>query len=328
MKQSPFVEKYSPLWLQFEEWLKYQKAPKRLKKTLEEPDIDVPSVYRQICHHLALSRSRLYSYILIERLNQLVLSGHQVLYSHHTYFLGDVAQYFGQTFPALVRKEWKLVTLSAALFFIPFLVTLITIQYYPEMVYTIMDDSAVSSLESMYVPDSEGKIGRERGADTDVYMFGFYIKHNTGIDFQIFSGGLLFGIGTIFFLLLNGVFIGAAAGHLTHIGYIDTFWGFVAGHSSFELIAMVFAGAAGFKLAQALVSPGRKTRIRALVDNGQVAVQLLYGTATMTIMAAFIEAFWSSAGSMPVMIKYSVGISLWILVIAYFIFMGRRRYAT
>lgn len=326
MKQSPFIEKYSPLWDQFEAWLHYEDAPRRLKQTLEQPDIDVPSVYRQICHHLALSRSRLYSHILIERLNQLVLKGHQTLYTHRPYFLRSIASYFAGEFPALVRKEWKLVALSAALFLIPFLAALITIQYYPDMVYMLLDEGMVNDIESMYEPNG-GPLGRERASDTDVYMFGFYIKHNTGIDFQIFSGGMLYGIGTIFFLIFNGLYIGAVAGHLTHVGYIDTFWGFVVGHSSFELIAMVFAGAAGFKLAQALVSPGRKTRVRALVDNGQIAVQLLYGTATMTIMAAFIEAFWSSTAEMPLMIKYSVGLSLWVLVIAYFIFMGRRRYA-
>ena len=134
--------------------------------------------------------------------------------------------------------------------------------------------------------------------------------------------------GSVFFLLFNGLFLGAVAGHLTHIGSIDTFWGFVVGHSSFELIAMVLAGAAGFKLAEALIAPKQKTRVSALVDNGGIAIRLMYGTAVMTIIAAFIEAFWSSIVWMPLVIKYSVGISLWILVISYFVFMGRGRYAT
>ena len=77
-----------------------------------------------------------------------------------------------------------------------------------------------------------------------------------------------------------------------------------------------------------MIAPQRKTRARALVDNGRIAVQLMYGTAAMTIMAAFIEAFWSSIVWIPLMVKYSVGIGLWLLVIAYFVFMGRGRYAT
>ena len=49
----------------------------------------------------------------------------------------------------------------------------------------------------------------------------------------------------------------------------------------------------------------------------------MYGAAAMFIIAAFIEAFWSST-LMPVMIKYSVAALLWSLVIAYFWFLGRQ----
>jgi hypothetical protein len=40
-------------------------------------------------------------------------------------------------------------------------------------------------------------------------------------------------------------------------------------------------------------------------------------------MAAFVEAFWSSQTWIPVLVKYSVGITLWLLVIGYFTRVGR-----
>ena len=88
-------------------------------------------------------------------------------------------------------------------------------------------------------------------------MLAFYIYNNVRIDFQCFAGGLLFGVGSIFFLVYNGLHIGAVAGHLTRVGYGETFWGFVAGHSSFELLGAVLAGAAGLRIGYALVAPGR-----------------------------------------------------------------------
>ena len=74
---------------------------------------------------------------------------------------------------------------------------------------------------------------------------------------------MLFGVGTIFYLLFNGVFLGAVAGHLTGLGYIETFWGFVSGHSSFELTAIMLSGAAGLRIGMALIAPGNRTRRRA-----------------------------------------------------------------
>ncbi|HHC74992.1 MAG TPA: stage II sporulation protein M, partial [Thiothrix sp.] len=98
-------------------------------------------------------------------------------------------------------------------------------------------------------------------------------------------------------------------------------------HSAMELTAIVIAGTSGLKIAAALIAPQRKTRGRALLDNSKIAVKLIYGAALMFILAAFIEAFWSSLATIPVIIKYMVGLSFWGLVISYFIFAGRHHYA-
>ncbi len=334
IKQSQFINKHQQQWDDFEAWINYQELSSSKKRSKKKPievpkEIDLPNAYRQICYHYSLANSRMYSPILLKRLNHLVTLGHQRLYGVHTHFWQPIKYFFAAGFPSLVRKEWRLVLLASALFYVPFFAMLIAIQFQPDLVYSVIDSDQVRSMESMYDPNSlERKIGRERESDSDLYMFGFYVKHNTGIGFQNFAGGMLFGIGTLFFLLFNGLTIGAVAGHLTHLEFIDTFWGFVLGHTSFELTAIVLSGAAGLKLAMALIKPGRKSRIRALIDNSKIAVKIMYGAATMFIIAAFIEAFWSST-VMPVMIKYSVAALLWSLVIAYFLFLGRQvRHAT
>ena len=327
-KQEPFVKQHEALWQHFEEWLTYKANPHAWKKQKGEqtspPQMeDLPQQYRQICHHLAIAKSRLYSPLLIERLNQMVTLGHQYLYETHTHFLRSIIEYFTVTFPSLIRQERKLLLISTLLFVVPFFGMIIWLQFYPDMVYSVLDGNTVRSIEGMYDPSLHERFGREREADSDVLMFGHYILNNTSIDFRTFAGGLLFGLGTLFFTLFNGFFIGAVAGHLTQIGYVDTFWGFVCGHASLELTAMVLSTVAGLKLGAALIKPGRKSRIRALIDNGKVSMKIMYGTATMTIMAAFVEAFWSSIAWMPLAVKYSVSALLWALVISYFIWVGR-----
>ena len=330
VKQSQFIEKHQQQWDDFTAWLDYQELPARKKRSKKNPikppkEIDLPNVYRQICHHYSLANSRMYSPVLVKQLNHLVTRGHQTLYSAHTNFWHHIKQFFAAGFPALMRKEWRLFVLAGALFYIPFFAMIIAIQVQPDLVYSVMDGAQVRSMEAMYDPDSvTHKLGRERESDSDLYMFGFYIKNNTGIGFRNFAGGMLFGVGTLFFLIFNGLFIGAAAGHLTHLEFIDTFWGFVLGHGSFELTAIVISGVAGLKLAAALIKPERKSRIRALIDNGKIAVQIMYGAAVMFIIAAFIEAFWSSM-VLPVVIKYLVAAVLWALVIAYFWLLGREK---
>lgn len=251
----------------------------------------------------------------------MVVRGHQAMYGSRSHFLKSILGFFAGEFPQLIRKEWKVMAVSSGLFYIPFFLMIILIQLKPELVFSTLDTAMVQNVEAMYDPNNS-VLGRERESDTDLEMFGHYIRNNTGIGFQVFAGGMLFGLGTLFFMLFNGVILGSVAGHLTHLGFIDTFWGFVVGHGAFELTAIVISGAAGLKLAMALIAPGRKTRIRALIDNGKVGIKIMYGAATLFIMAAFVEAFWSSM-TLPVSIKYGVAAVLWGLVIAYFWFVGR-----
>lgn len=329
MKQSTFVQTNESLWSKLEAWLDFQDLPRKERKTrsAEQPKLDFPADYRHVCHHLALAQSRMYSPLLIERLNQLVIRGHNQLYSSRIHFWHHLVEFVLRGLPQLIRQERKVVYLAAILFFGSFFSMLLAIQIQPELVYSVIDGEQVAMMEEMYDPNNKLRFGREREADSDVFMFGFYIRNNTGIGFQTFAGGLAFGLGTLFFLLYNGLVIGAVAGHLTEIGYIETFWSFVSGHSAFELTAIVLSGAAGLKLAQALVMPGRKSRRLALLDNSRLAIQIVYAAAMLFLMAAFVEAFWSSQAIIPATVKYVVGISLWLLVIFYFVRVGREHNA-
>jgi uncharacterized membrane protein SpoIIM required for sporulation len=173
----------------------------------------------------------------------------------------------------------------------------------------------------MYDPAAR-RIGM-READTSLLMFGFYIWNNVRIGFQTFAGGLAFGVGSIWFLASNGVVLGAVAGYLTQIGYDETFWSFVAGHSSFELLAIVLSGAAGFRLGLAVIAPGKLSRKAALVAAAKPAVRIMYGAALMFFIAAFVEAFWSPLTEVPYRVKIVAGIGGWITLLAYFAFAGR-----
>jgi len=154
-------------------------------------------------------------------------------------------------------------------------------------------------------------------------MFGFYISNNISVSFRTFASGILFGVGSIFFLVFNGLLMGAVAGHLTNAEFTQTFFSFVVGHGSFELTAIAISGAAGLKLGYSLLAPGNLMRKESLMRASKVAIQLVYGVIIMLVIAAFIEAFWSSNNVLMPWQKYLVGGFLWALVIGYFVFSGR-----
>jgi uncharacterized membrane protein SpoIIM required for sporulation len=181
------------------------------------------------------------------------------------------------------------------------------------------------SFESMYDPQAARRVfGRESASD--FAAFGFYVYNNVGIAFRTFASGVLGGLGSAFYLVFNGIYLGAVAGHLSTHGMASTLWPFVIAHGAFELTAIVLAGQAGLHLGYALVAPGRRPRARALREAGRESGVIMLGAAAMLLVAALIEAFWSSSAQ-PVAVKFAVGGALWALVIGYFALAGRDRAA-
>ncbi|WP_317929426.1 stage II sporulation protein M [Halioxenophilus sp. WMMB6] len=314
MKQQAFEELNQPLWLEVESVLNDSKG---------KPGADFPRQYRALCQQLAVAKSRRYTSHLIDRLNRLVVEAHHVLYRRSAVSQSRWLWFLVYGFPSVIRRNKSYVLWASILFYLPLIAMGTACFVNEDMIYSIMDPDAVRNFDSMYDPGNES-IGRERDSETDLAMFGFYIKNNVGIGFRTFAGGMLFGVGAIFFLIFNGISIGGVGGYLTQIGYIDTFYGFVVGHSAFELTAIVFCGAAGLKLGLKLLDPGPLKRVDAVRLAGREAILIVYGAALMLVIAAFIEAFWSSTRSLPLVIKYSFGAAMAIMLLSYFCFSGRR----
>jgi uncharacterized membrane protein SpoIIM required for sporulation len=326
MKQQAFEAHYAARWDEFADWIKHTEN-KRAKRERSKPALeamDVPARYRELCQHLALARDRQYSADLIERLSRLALAGHQALYGARSRGLERVWQFLRAGFPRAVRRELRFVALAALLFFGPLLTLTLAVPRHPEFAYVVVPARVLDSVQEMYGQATKA-LGRKREADTDVAMFGFYIFNNVRIGFQTFAGGLAFGLGAIFYLLYNGIFIGAITGHIIHSGLATNFFSFTSGHSAFELGAICLSGAAGLKLGFALLAPGRLRRTAALRASAAQAMPIVVGLAGMLLIAAGIEAFWSPRTFLPPPVKYAVGATLWLLLLLYFIFAGRGR---
>jgi uncharacterized membrane protein SpoIIM required for sporulation len=320
MKQGQFEQLYQPLWHVMElEIIELEKPDGRLKGS---ELASFASRYRRLCHFHALAKDRHYSSHLVDKLGDLVVRGHQQLYRRKQPFMQQFTSFIVAGFPRLVREQQRYIWWATALLYIPGLLMFLAILWQPDLVYTVTAPEQVSSFESMYDPENR-TLGSARESDTNVQMFGFYISNNISVAFRTFASGILFGVGSIFFLVYNGLLMGAVAGHLTNAEFTQTFFSFVIGHGSFELTAICIAGAAGLKLGYALLAPGNLTRKESLKRASLIAIQLVYGVIIMLVIAAFLEAFWSSNNILMPWQKYVVGGFLWALVIGYLVFSGR-----
>jgi len=184
MKQDTFNKQHDEDWHALQAGLKsLDESSARARKTRDDVSA-LPRLYRNVCHHLSLSKSRAYSPQLIDRLSRLALQGHQALYRDRPNIWQRFIQFIAQDYPQLFRQQWGFMLAACMLFFGAFLLMLITVQLFPQMIYTVIDPWQVRSMEAMYTPEAHARLGPSRDSESDFLMFGFYIKNNTSIGFQ------------------------------------------------------------------------------------------------------------------------------------------------
>jgi uncharacterized membrane protein SpoIIM required for sporulation len=322
-----FESLYNARWSELETALN-QLDGKKAKKTAgaaapPAPDAArVAALYRSACEHLALARARDYPVHLVERLEHLTHRAHQRIYHRAEAATGRIARMFLVGIPQAVRAHGWYVLIATLAFALPLVGTAVGAAFEPGFALMLHDAPSLRSYEQMYGGDAEAW-GRQRGADSDFQMLGHYIMNNIGIAFRTFAGGLFAGIGALAVLVFNGLYAGAIAGHLTSRGLGGNFYSFVITHGAFELTAIVLSGAAGLAIGHALLAPGRNTRSGALREAATRVVPVLYGVFALLVVAAVVEAFWSSARWVPQEVKYGVGGVCWLLVVGWLAWQGR-----
>jgi uncharacterized membrane protein SpoIIM required for sporulation len=276
------------------------------------------SLYRALCADLARAQSLSLGDDVRAYLDQLSGRAHNQLYGVRPSGGTRVREFLGRDFPREVRASWRYVALAGALFYLPFLLGIVGSLVDPRFAPSVLPPEQLQQMEDMY---SSGELVRASGEDA--LMGGFYVQHNVGIAFQCFATGALGGVGSMFFLVYNGLVLGTVLGHLTSQGMGVTVWSYVAGHSAWELTGIVLSGAAGLKLGWAMIDTDGLTRSASLRRAAPALFRLIGGAAAFLIVAASIEGFWS-ASPVPNPVKWVFGFAQIAIVASWLTFGGRR----
>lgn len=295
----------------------------RLDRALQEPRRDaatwrgLASDYRAVCADLARARSLGVPADVLDYLDGLAGRAHNTLYgSQRTVgrgLLHDVAV----GFPQELRRQAAFFWLATALFYGPFVVGALGAVGDPTFAAEVLSPEQLVQLEAAY---GSGDIARGFGGDTS--MAGFYVFNNVGIAFRVFALGAFAGLGSLFYLVYNGLVIGTTAGYLASVGLGGTLLAFICGHGPWELTGVCVAGAAGLRLGWAMVVTEGRTVAGSLRAAGPALYRLVLGTTVLLLVAAAIEGFWS-AGPAPRGVKHGFALVQAVIVASWLWFGGR-----
>ena len=296
----------------------------------EEQLARLPVLYHATLSSLSVARAISLDRALLLYLESLCSRAYFCVYSPKRHFLDVIAEFALERFPATVRLfKWH-VALAALFMVLGTITAYVLTSRNTDWFYTFVDEAyaqgrgpAASTEDLRAVLYGRGGAG-EGGAGALSHFASFLFTHNALIGMSSFAFGFAAGVPVYFLMFMNGLILGAFAALYESRGLGIEFWAWILPHGVTELTAIVFCGAGGLVLAQALVFPGRHTRLANLAARGRRAGVLLMGAVAMLFVAAVIEGYFRQlvqSVSTRLLVAFGTA-ALWIL---YFTFVGRGR---
>ena len=279
------------------------------------------ALYRAACADLALAHAYQLPQNTVQYLHRLVGRAHNQLYRSRRFEFKKWADTLMHEVPQRIFHDrcvqtmfvlfWGLFILSAWLAF--------SKTAWPDFAEQLLSHEHITRLEEMYKNPIDGS---QRGGDDNMFMAGFYMRHNTSIGLQCFAWGLLV-IPGLLMTMFNAIQLGASFGYMARPDVEEgrNFFHFVTAHGPFELTAIVLSAGAGLRLGLSWMAPRGLTRYASLQKAGREMMPVMGAAMVMFFMAALIEGFLSPSAA-PYWVKAAVAVISSGLLAFYFIVLG------
>ncbi len=211
-----------------------------------------------------------------------------------------LARFWRDDLPRQMFEARRAMWLSASVFLLAFLIGAVSSRIDPNFPRLILGDSYVDmTLENIRSGDPM-KVYKEREA---LGMSLGIAVNNVFVAFLTWLFGAIWGLGSLFFLLFNGVMVGAFQYFFFEKGVgmesVLTIWI----HGTLEISAIVIAGGAGLTMGAGLLFPATLTRAQSFRLAAKRGMKIFVGLVPVFLLAAFFEGFLTRATETPAALR-------------------------
>jgi len=293
---------------------------KSLEKVVDQAATCSPAeladAYTEITADLSFSRAHYPKSRITIYLNNLASALHNLLYKNKKESYSRFITFWSQEIPEVMRHSQKELLYAFLVFAVSVVIGVVSSQNDDSFVRLIVGNGYVDmTLENI----AKGEPMKVYGSSSPFQMFIGITYNNIQVSFIAFVFGLLTGFGTGFILFRNGVMLGAFQTFFFQhqVGYESMLAIWL--HGTFEISAIIIAGAAGFALGNGWLFPGTYSRGYAFRQGAKRGLKIVIGLIPVFITAGFIESYLTRHTEYPTFVRLSVILFSLISVIVYYI---------
>lgn len=259
-------------------------------------------LFIQVNTDLAYARTYYPKSKVVTYLNGLASTAYHKIYGKKKHS-NSLLSFWAEDIPLLMYQYRKYFYLSFAILGLMVAIGWLSSVYEPEFVRVILSDQYVEMTkrniengDPLAVYNNDSKLG-------DFNSFLNIMLNNLRVGIIGFLYGILGGIGSIYFIMVNGVMVGAFQHMFYEEGHfflsLRTIWM----HGSMEIFGMCIEYGAGILLGTSYLFPGMLTRKQAFFIKGKAAFKILLSVLPFTVFAALIEGYLTQyANELPIFV--------------------------
>jgi uncharacterized membrane protein SpoIIM required for sporulation len=266
-------------------------------------------LYRQMAADLSVLRQDPTARAHAQHVNQLLARAHHIIYSGRKTSLLAFFRFLHEDYPAIFQRQLPYVLASLAVSVAWGVLGAVITNARPEFMRHFVGPQMIATMERHQMW-TQSVISVAPLASSAI------MTNNLAVSFVTFAGGIVFGLGTFFYLYMNGMMLGVIGAACHQFGMSLALWSFVAPHGSLELPSIIIAGGAGFRLGHAMLFPGELRWRESVARGGIEATQLVSGIIPLLIVAGCLEGFLSPS-HVPVWFKFTTGGMLFLLLLVW-----------
>lgn len=277
MRETNFIQQNREKWKEFEDKFVSEKDPEK-----------VSNLFIQITDDLSYSRTYYPNRSVKIYLNNLAQKVFQSIYKNKVRRRRRFASFWKDELPMrMYEARWQLL-FTFCLFTISMFIGIFSSMHDPDFARYILGDSYVRMTEENIRSGDPMKVYKEMN---QVDMFLSITFNNLRVSFFTMIFGIFFGLGTAYFIIYNGIMVGAFQYFFIERGLFQESFLAIWVHGALEISAIVIAGTAGFRLGRGFLFPGTYTRLQSFRVHGMQAVQIFLGITPIIALAAINESF-------------------------------------
>lgn len=279
------------------------------------PD-DLIDLYIRLTDDLAYAKtfypqSKTYIY-----LNNLTTRIHQRIYNNKKIRSSRIKDYWLKELPLLFFKHRKKTALSLFIFFLSFLIGVVSSANDKTFDRFILGDNYIDmTLENIKKNDPLAVYKKMNEVD----MFLGITFNNIKVSFITFISGVALSFGSAFMLFKNGIMLGTFQYFFYQKGLLVKSLLVIWIHGTLEISAIIMAGGAGFVLGNSILFPGTFSRKESFIRGAAEGMKIVVGLVPVFIIAGFLEGFVTRYTSMPVILSMAIILCSLSFVFYYFI---------